>query len=143
MVGALLSFSVMAVSIRLLASRGFGIFEILAMRSALALVILFALMAVRPELRNALRPKRFRLHLLRNTIHYVSQYMWAVSLTLLPLAMVFSLEFTMPAWTALFRPSDRPADSIESIEARAHARFDAFLAIYGAPPITESPPART
>ena len=42
-----------------------------------------------------------KLHLLRNTIHYGSQYAWALSLTLLPLAMVFSLEFTMPAWTAL------------------------------------------
>jgi drug/metabolite transporter (DMT)-like permease len=41
------------------------------------------------------------LHLLRNTIHYAAQYSWAVSITLLPLAMVFSLEFTMPAWTAL------------------------------------------
>ena len=27
--------------------------------------------------------------------------MWALSLTMLPLAMVFALEFTMPAWTAL------------------------------------------
>ena len=42
-----------------------------------------------------------KLHLLRNSIHYASQYAWALSLTLLPLAMVFSLEFTMPAWTAL------------------------------------------
>ena len=101
MVGALLSFSVMAVSIRVLALRGVGIFEILAMRSAVALVILSVLMVFLPELRKAARPKRFKLHLLRNTIHYASQYMWALSLTLLPLAMVFSLEFTMPAWTAL------------------------------------------
>jgi drug/metabolite transporter (DMT)-like permease len=28
-------------------------------------------------------------------------YSWSLSLTLLPLAMVFALEFTMPAWTAL------------------------------------------
>ena len=101
MVGALLSFSVMAVSIRLLASRGVGIFEILAIRSALTIVILSTLMVLVPELRKAAQPKRFKLHLLRNTIHYASQYMWALSLTLLPLAMVFSLEFTMPAWTAL------------------------------------------
>jgi TetR/AcrR family transcriptional repressor of mexJK operon len=39
---------------------------------------------------------------------------------------------------ALFRPSDRPADSIETIEARAHAGFDAFLAIYRRSP---GPPA--
>jgi len=41
------------------------------------------------------------LNTLRNTVHYASQYSWALSLTMLPLAMVFALEFTMPAWTAL------------------------------------------
>ena len=49
MVGALLSFSVMAVSIRLLAARGMSIFEILTIRGAVALIILGALMLVRPE----------------------------------------------------------------------------------------------
>jgi drug/metabolite transporter (DMT)-like permease len=101
MVGALLSFSVMAVSIRVLASRGLSIFEILTVRSALMLLILGTLMLARPELRKALRTKRLKLHLLRNVVHYAAQYAWAFSLTLLPLAMVFSLEFTMPAWTAL------------------------------------------
>jgi drug/metabolite transporter (DMT)-like permease len=101
MVGALLSFSVMAVSIRVLAARGLSIFEILAIRSAVALVILGALLLVRPELRPAARPRRMKLNLLRNVVHYVSQYCWALGLTLLPLATVFSLEFTMPAWTAL------------------------------------------
>jgi drug/metabolite transporter (DMT)-like permease len=41
------------------------------------------------------------LNLFRNVVHYASQYSWALSLTMLPLAMVFALEFTMPAWTAL------------------------------------------
>jgi drug/metabolite transporter (DMT)-like permease len=91
----------MAVSIRLLAGRGLSIFEILTIRSALMLLILGGLMIFRPALRAAARPKRPGLHLLRNTIHYASQYSWALSLTLLPLAMVFSLEFTMPAWTAV------------------------------------------
>jgi drug/metabolite transporter (DMT)-like permease len=101
MVGALLSFAIMAVSIRVLAQRGFNIFEILTIRSAAMLVILGGLMVVRPELRAAARPRRLGLHLLRNTLHYAAQYGWALSLTLLPLAMVFSLEFTTPAWTAL------------------------------------------
>jgi drug/metabolite transporter (DMT)-like permease len=42
-----------------------------------------------------------KLNLLRNVVHYVSQFAWAYTLTLLPLATVFALEFTMPAWTAL------------------------------------------
>ena len=101
MVGTLLSFSVMAVSIRELSKDGFSIFEILLVRSGGMLAILSALMIVRPELRLLTRPRRMGLNFLRNIIHYVSQYAWATSLTMLPLAMVFALEFTMPAWTAL------------------------------------------
>jgi drug/metabolite transporter (DMT)-like permease len=101
MVGALLSFSVMAVSIRELARGGLSIFEILVFRSAIALLVLLILLALRPDLRPYTLPRRMKLNLLRNTVHYASQYAWAVSLTMLPLAMVFALEFTMPAWTAL------------------------------------------
>lgn len=101
MVGALLSFSVMAVSIRELALRGLSIFEILAIRSGVALLVLLVLILVRPELRAYTRPQRMPLNFLRNGVHYASQFCWALSLTMLPLAMVFSLEFTMPGWTAL------------------------------------------
>ncbi len=101
MVGALLSFSVMAVSIRELASAGLSIFEILAIRSGVALCVLLPLVALRPQLRIQARPRRMGIHVLRNSVHYASQYAWALSLTMLPLAMVFALEFTMPAWTAL------------------------------------------
>ena len=99
--GALLSFSLMAVSIRGMAAQGFSIFEILGTRSAAALFILGSATLVWPGLRAETRARTMKLHFLRNTIHYGSQYAWALSLTLLPLAMVFSLEFTMPAWTAL------------------------------------------
>ena len=101
MVGALLSFSVMAVSIRELSRSGLSIFEILAIRSGVALLVLLALLAVRPKLRILTRPRRMGLNLLRNTVHYGSQFAWSLSLTMLPLAMVFALEFTMPAWTTL------------------------------------------
>jgi drug/metabolite transporter (DMT)-like permease len=101
MIGALLSFSVMAVSIRELAKAGLSIFEILAIRSGVALAVLFVLIVVRPELRVHMLPRRMGLNLLRNTVHYASQYSWALALTMLPLAMVFALEFTMPAWTVL------------------------------------------
>ena len=37
-------------------------------------------------------------------IHFGSQYLWAWSLLLLPLATVFALEFTMPAWTIVLAP---------------------------------------
>src|SRR5215471_4319549 len=63
MVGALLSFSVMAVSIRELSRAGLNIFEILAIRSGVALLFLLTLLAVRPELRIYARPRRMGLHL--------------------------------------------------------------------------------
>ena len=101
MVGALLSFSVMAVSIRVLATHGYSIFEILAVRSATALILLGSVLVISPQLRHEVRPNRMKLQFFRNGIHYAGQYLWALGLTMLPLATVFSLEFTMPAWTAL------------------------------------------
>jgi drug/metabolite transporter (DMT)-like permease len=104
MTGTLLSFSMMAVSIRELSLRGMSIFEILAIRSGAALLILLLLLAVNPALRPYALPRRMGLQLLRNTVHYISQFAWAISLTILPLAVVFALEFTMPAWTVLLAP---------------------------------------
>ena len=99
--GALLSFSVMAVSIRALAAT-FSVFEILAVRSAGGLMVLAALALMRPALRPLLRTRRIGLHALRNSVHFAAQYAWALSITLLPLGTAFALEFTMPAWLALF-----------------------------------------
>lgn len=101
MVGALLSFSAMAVSIRELARTGFNIFEILAVRSGGSLIVLLCLVSFRPALLAHMLPRRMGLNLTRNTVHYVSQYAWALALTMLPLATVFALEFTMPAWTVV------------------------------------------
>lgn len=97
MTGTLLSFSAMAVSIRLLSSK-LTVFEILTIRSAGALLILFALMTLKPELRPQLRTKRLPMHFFRAVMHFAGQYCWALSLTLLPFATIFALEFTLPAW---------------------------------------------
>ena len=43
------------------------------------------------------------LHVPRNSVHFGAQYVWALSITLLPLATVFALEFTMPVWTSCWR----------------------------------------
>jgi drug/metabolite transporter (DMT)-like permease len=100
MSGVLLSFTVMAVSIRALA-RTFNVFEILAIRNAAGLAILLAIACARPTLRASLLSRRMGMHLLRNSVHFAAQYAWALSITLLPLATVFALEFTNPAWLAL------------------------------------------
>jgi drug/metabolite transporter (DMT)-like permease len=101
MSGTLLSFTVMAISVRALAG-ALSAFEMMAARSAFGLVVMLALMAARPALRRDLSLQRLRLHALRNTLHFASQIGWTVAVTLLPLATLFALEFTMPAWVALF-----------------------------------------
>jgi drug/metabolite transporter (DMT)-like permease len=97
MSGALLSFSATAVSVRELA-RTLSIFEIQAIRSGLGLVILLAIGITWRHLMGSLTRRRIGLHLLRNAVHYASTYAWTASVLVLPLATVFALEFTMPAW---------------------------------------------
>jgi drug/metabolite transporter (DMT)-like permease len=103
MTGALLSFSVMAVAIRTLAET-LSVMEILCVRAVCGLVLIAGVIVVRPDLRHTIGVQRLGLHVLRNAIHFGSQYLWAMSLLLLPLATVFALEFTMPAWTILLAP---------------------------------------
>ena len=100
MTGALLSFSAMAVSIRVLSAK-LHILEILAIRNGSGLALLAALGALNPALVRALTTRRLVLHVMRNAIHFGAQFLWATGVTLLPLATVFALEFTMPAYTAL------------------------------------------
>ena len=98
MTGALLSFSAMAVSVRVLAGT-LDVIEILAVRAGLGLLVMAALTAIRPDLRATIFTRHLALHLFRNIVHLGAQYLWATSLLLLPLATVFALEFTAPAWT--------------------------------------------
>jgi drug/metabolite transporter (DMT)-like permease len=100
MTGALLSFSIMAVSVRELGGV-LSVMEILAVRSGLGLVIVLIVLAARPHLRQDIHIQRFGLHAARNGSHFVAQFLWAHGLLLLPLATVFALEFTMPAWATL------------------------------------------
>jgi drug/metabolite transporter (DMT)-like permease len=98
MTGALLSFSAMAVSVRVLADT-LSVIEILATRSGLGLLVMALLAISRHDLRSTILTPQLPLHILRNTLHLGAQYLWAWSLLMLPLATVFALEFTVPAWT--------------------------------------------
>lgn len=100
MIGALLSFSATAVAVRELA-RTFSVFEILSIRNGSAVLVLLGLALARPGLRSGLKSHRLRWHFLRNSLHFVGTAAWAYSLTILPLATVFALEFTTPAWVAI------------------------------------------
>ena len=100
MTGALISFSVSALAVRALGKQ-LNIFEILTIRSGTGALVLLALVAARPELRRDIAPRYMGYHLARNTTHFAGQYAWALAVTVLPFATVFSLEFTTPAWVAL------------------------------------------
>src|SRR5260370_15194890 len=75
--------------------------EILAVRSGFGLVVMAGLTAARADLRSTIFTRQLGLHFFRNIVHLGSQYVWAMSLLLLPLGTVFALEFTAPAWTLL------------------------------------------
>ncbi|HVL55065.1 MAG TPA: DMT family transporter [Burkholderiaceae bacterium] len=96
--GALLSFSAMAIGGRELSTE-LNTFQILFFRSAVGLLIVGALLA-RFGARHA-RSSQLRLHVLRNTAHFVGQFGWFYGIALLPLAQVFAIEFTIPIWTLL------------------------------------------
>jgi drug/metabolite transporter (DMT)-like permease len=100
MAGAIASYIVSALAVRALA-KNLTVFEIMSARSAGGLVLLLAVMAVRPNVHRALTTRRIGLHLVRNSVHFVGQIVWALAITLLPFATVFALEFTAPVWVAL------------------------------------------
>jgi drug/metabolite transporter (DMT)-like permease len=95
---ALASFVLLAVSARELLDT-MSAFQILFLRTliGLGLIVLFGLAAGQTFHRTA----RLRLHLLRNVFHYAGQVCWVIAIGLLPLAVVFALEFTTPIWAAL------------------------------------------
>jgi drug/metabolite transporter (DMT)-like permease len=101
MAGAIASYIATALAVRALA-KSLSVFEIMSVRSAGGLALILALLAVSPKMRLRLAARRLGLHLLRNSVHFVGQTIWALAITLLPFATVFALEFTAPMWVALF-----------------------------------------
>ncbi len=103
MVGALLAFSVVAVSGRE-AMRAIGALEMVFWRAGIGLMVLAAIhVALRGTLAG-LRSGQPALTAGRALVHFGAQYAWLAALTLIPLVEVFALEFTAPLWVALLAP---------------------------------------
>ncbi len=81
------------------AARELSVFQIMLLRSTMGIAMLWPLVHAAGGLA-AVRTGRLPKHVLRNVIHYAAQYGWFVALTLIPLAQVVSIEFTMPIWSA-------------------------------------------
>ena len=82
------------------ATRELSVFQIMLMRSVLGMAMLWPLVRAAGGWA-AMRTERLPQHVLRNGVHYAAQYGWLVALTLIPLAQVVSIEFTMPIWSAV------------------------------------------
>ena len=103
MMGALLSFSTMAVATREVSAE-LDTFELMFYRSVLGLIMVGSVALLIPGGRAQLRTRRLPLHILRNCVHFVGQFGWFLGVSLIPFAQVFALEFTTPLWVALLAP---------------------------------------
>lgn len=102
MVGAIVSFSVMAIAGRE-AGLTLDTFEIMTYRSLVGVVIVVAILTITGRWRRVQR-QRLGVHLLRNTCHFTGQNLWFLAVTMVPLAQVFALEFTSPMWVIILSP---------------------------------------
>ena len=102
MIGAILSFSLMAVAGRAV-SDTHDTFEIMLYRSLTGVAIM-AIVVAWGNRWAEITLKRFPLHVTRNLAHFTGQNLWFWSLNLIPLAQVFALEFTTPVWVILLAP---------------------------------------
>ena len=77
------------------------IFQIMELRAIIGLALLWPLVHAAGGLR-AMKSDVLGQHIGRNVVHYFAQYAWLLALTMIPLAQLISIEFTMPVWTAIF-----------------------------------------
>ena len=75
-------------------------FQVMELRAIIGLFLLSPLIISSGGL-GAMKTAHPWHHIWRNAVHYAAQYAWLVAVTLIPLAQVVSIEFTMPIWTAL------------------------------------------
>lgn len=102
MTGAIFSFTAMAIAGRAV-SDVHDTFEIMMWRSVVGFILLMIVAGSLGRL-HEVRRDRMGQHLIRNIFHFSGQNLWFWSLTMIPLAQVFALEFTSPIWVILLSP---------------------------------------
>jgi drug/metabolite transporter (DMT)-like permease len=75
-------------------------FEVMELRSLIGLALFYPLVVRHGGLRS-MATRRPLLQVGRNLAHYAGQYLWFLALSMIPVAQVVSIEFTMPIWTAV------------------------------------------
>ena len=102
MIGAMLSFSLMAVSGRELGS-SLNTFEIMLYRSIIGFLIVLAIGYFAKTLVE-INGGRLGLHFFRNLAHFSGQNLWFLAVVSIPFSQLFALEFSTPVWVALLAP---------------------------------------
>lgn len=102
MMGATLSFTLMAVAGRELAG-ALDTFEIMTYRSFIGVVIVAGVATWR-GLWPDIHARRLGLHGVRNAFHFVGQNLWFYAVALIPFSQLFAFEFSVPIWVALTAP---------------------------------------
>ena len=82
------------------AALGIDAFQVMELRAVIGLILLSPLVFAAGGF-SAMKTANLGAHIVRNVIHYTAQYGWLVAVTLIPLAQVVAIEFTMPIWTAI------------------------------------------
>ena len=102
MIGAMVSFSLMAIAGRELAN-SLNTFEIMLYRSIIGLMIVVLVGALMGTL-SQIKINRLGLHLVRNLAHFSGQNLWFLAVAFIPFSQLFALEFSTPIWVALLAP---------------------------------------
>jgi len=98
MFATIVSFLLMGIAGRELSTE-VGPAQTVAFRNIICLAILAVLLTIQGwRLARTAKPGQ---HVLRNTIHFASQFGWFYAIAHIPIAEVFAIEFTTPIWTAL------------------------------------------
>lgn len=90
----------MAVAGRETASR-ISAFQVMEIRAFIGMALLVPFIYMAGGL-SAMKTSKPISHFTRNSVHFIAQFSWLIAVTLIPLAVVVSIEFTMPIWTAIF-----------------------------------------
>ena len=98
MLGFIINISIMAISIRELSLK-YTSFEIQNFRNIFSIIIIILIFMVTKN--TNLNTFQLKNNFIRNIFHFIGQSAWTWGLTVLPLAVVFSLEFTMPIWAVI------------------------------------------
>jgi drug/metabolite transporter (DMT)-like permease len=102
MIGAIVSFTVMAIAGRAV-SFELDTFEIMLFRSLTGILIVVSASTTFGTWRQ-INTAELGLHAVRNLAHFTGQNLWFFALPVIPLAQVFALEFTTPIWVILLAP---------------------------------------